>query len=100
MPVQEYGATPDELDKFAQAANEELDTDRKARRLKPFTGKLETWLNPPSSSSPRFLAALKKLSDAGREARVGRGIATSPRLLRPAAPSCRNLDSPVKNEYI
>jgi hypothetical protein len=39
--VQEYGATPDELDKFAQAANQELDTDRKARRLKPFTGTLK-----------------------------------------------------------
>ena len=39
--VQEYGATPDELDHFAQAANQELDADRKARRLKPFTGTLE-----------------------------------------------------------
>jgi hypothetical protein len=39
--VQEYGATPDELDKFAQAANQELDADRKGRRLKPFTGTLK-----------------------------------------------------------
>jgi hypothetical protein len=38
--VQEYGATPEELDAFAQKANQELDADRKARRLKPFTGKL------------------------------------------------------------
>ena len=39
--VQEYGATPDELDRFAQAANRELDADRKGRRLKPFTGTLK-----------------------------------------------------------
>ena len=39
--VQEYGATPGELDKFAHAANQELDADRKARRLKPFTGTLK-----------------------------------------------------------
>ena len=37
----EYGASPDELDKFAEAANKELDSDRKARRLKPFTGTLK-----------------------------------------------------------
>jgi hypothetical protein len=37
---QEYGATADQLDKFAQAANQELDADRKGRRLKAFTGKL------------------------------------------------------------
>ena len=35
--VQEYDATPDRLDSFVEAANEELDADRKARRLKPFT---------------------------------------------------------------
>jgi len=39
--VQEYDATPDELDRFAQAANRELNGDRKARRLKPFTGTLK-----------------------------------------------------------
>jgi hypothetical protein len=39
--VVEYDATPDELDKFAQAANQELDADRKGRRLKPFTGTLK-----------------------------------------------------------
>jgi hypothetical protein len=39
--AQEYGATPDQLDKFAEAANRELDADRKARRLKPFTGTLK-----------------------------------------------------------
>ena len=39
--AQEYDATPDELDKFAQAANQELEADRKARRLKPFTGTLK-----------------------------------------------------------
>ena len=39
--AQEYGATPQELDEFAQKANQELDADRKARRLKPFTGKLK-----------------------------------------------------------
>jgi hypothetical protein len=38
---QEYGATPEELDDFAQKANEELDADRRAGRLKPFTGKLK-----------------------------------------------------------
>jgi hypothetical protein len=37
----EYGATQKQLDKFAQKANRELDADRKARRLKPFTGKLK-----------------------------------------------------------
>ena len=36
--VQEYGATPEELDRFVQKANRELDADRKARRLKQFTG--------------------------------------------------------------
>jgi hypothetical protein len=38
---QEYGATPEELDEFVQKANQELDADRKARRFKPFTGKLK-----------------------------------------------------------
>jgi len=37
----EYGATPDELEEFVQKANKELDGDRKAGRLKPFTGKLK-----------------------------------------------------------
>jgi hypothetical protein len=37
----EYGATPNALDEFVQKANKELDGDRKARRLKPFTGKLK-----------------------------------------------------------
>jgi hypothetical protein len=39
--VQEYGATPEQLDRFANAANRELDADRKARRLKPSTGTLK-----------------------------------------------------------
>lgn len=39
--TQEYGATPEELDEFARKANAELDADRKARRLKPFTGRLK-----------------------------------------------------------
>jgi len=39
--VQEYNTTPEELDEFAQAANQELDADRKAGRLKPFTGTLK-----------------------------------------------------------
>ncbi len=39
--TQEYGATAEELDEFAEKANRELDADRKARRLKPFTGKLK-----------------------------------------------------------
>ena len=38
---QEYGATREDLDKFAQAVNRELDSDRKGRRLKPFTGTLK-----------------------------------------------------------
>ena len=39
--AQEYGATPEELEEFVQKASRELDADRKARRLKPFTGKLK-----------------------------------------------------------
>ena len=38
--TQEYGATPEELDRFVQNANRELDADRKAGRLKRFSGKL------------------------------------------------------------
>jgi len=37
----EYGAMPEQLDAFAQKVSQELDTERKARRLKPFTGKLK-----------------------------------------------------------
>jgi hypothetical protein len=37
----EYGVTGEKLDKFAVRANKELDTDGKAGRLKPFTGKLK-----------------------------------------------------------
>jgi len=33
----EYGATTEELDRFVQKAGQELDADRKAGRLKPFT---------------------------------------------------------------
>jgi hypothetical protein len=36
----EYGATSGALDRFAEKVNKELDADRKAGRLKPFTGKL------------------------------------------------------------
>jgi hypothetical protein len=39
--VLEYAATPEQLDRFVQAANQELDADRKSRRLKPFTGTLK-----------------------------------------------------------
>jgi hypothetical protein len=39
--TQEYGATSEELDEFARKVGRELDADRKARRLKPFTGKLK-----------------------------------------------------------
>jgi hypothetical protein len=39
--AQEYGATPEELDEFVRKANQELDADRKGRRLKPFNGKLK-----------------------------------------------------------
>ena len=38
---QEYGVTADELDQFVEKAAQELTADRKARRLKPFTGKLK-----------------------------------------------------------
>jgi hypothetical protein len=38
--TQEYGATSEELDRFVQKANQELDGDRKAGRLKKFSGKL------------------------------------------------------------
>ncbi len=38
--TQEYGATPEELDRFVRKANQELDADRKAGRLKRFNGKL------------------------------------------------------------
>jgi len=37
----EYGVTGEELDSFAELVNKELDADRKAGRLKPFTGKLK-----------------------------------------------------------
>jgi hypothetical protein len=37
----EYGVTREVLDRFAEKANQELDADRKAGRLKPFTGKLK-----------------------------------------------------------
>jgi hypothetical protein len=39
--VQEYGATTEELDEFVHRANQELDQDRKAGRLKLFSGKLK-----------------------------------------------------------
>jgi hypothetical protein len=39
--TQEYGASAEELDKFVQTANKELDVDRKAGRLAPFLGKLK-----------------------------------------------------------
>jgi hypothetical protein len=39
--TREYGVTSEELDAFVQKANKELDADRKARRLKLFTGKLK-----------------------------------------------------------
>lgn len=37
----EYGVTGEVLDRFAEKVNQELDADRKAGRLKPFTGKLK-----------------------------------------------------------
>jgi len=37
----EYGVTPEELDEFVHKIGKELAADRKARRLKPFTGKLK-----------------------------------------------------------
>jgi hypothetical protein len=37
----EYGASGEELDKFATRVNKELDADSKAGKLKPFTGKLK-----------------------------------------------------------
>ena len=36
----EYGVTGQALDQFAERVNRELDEDKKAGRLKPFTGKL------------------------------------------------------------
>ena len=36
----EYGVTGTHLDQFAEKVNKELNADRKADRLKPFTGKL------------------------------------------------------------
>jgi antitoxin (DNA-binding transcriptional repressor) of toxin-antitoxin stability system len=38
---QEYGASGEELDRFAARANKELDANCKSGRLKPFTGKLK-----------------------------------------------------------
>ena len=38
--AQEYAVTPEELDHFVQKAGRELDADRKAGRLKKFSGKL------------------------------------------------------------
>jgi hypothetical protein len=37
----EYGATPEELDRFTQRAGRELDADRKAGRLRVFKSKLK-----------------------------------------------------------
>jgi hypothetical protein len=37
----EYGVTGEQLDRFAERINKELDAERKAGRLKPFTGKLK-----------------------------------------------------------
>jgi hypothetical protein len=37
----EYGVTSGQLDRFAERMNKELDAERKAGRLKPFTGKLK-----------------------------------------------------------
>jgi hypothetical protein len=37
----EYDVIPSQLDNFTDAINRELDEDRKARRLKPFTGSLK-----------------------------------------------------------
>jgi len=37
----EYGVTGGQLDRFAERINQELDAERKAGRLKPFTGKLK-----------------------------------------------------------
>ena len=37
----EYGVTTEDLDAFVHKAGQELDADRKARRLQPFTGKLK-----------------------------------------------------------
>jgi hypothetical protein len=37
----EYGATGEQLDRFAGRANRELNAERKAGRIKPFTGKLK-----------------------------------------------------------
>jgi len=39
--AQEYGVTGEQLDNFVDATNRELDADRKARRLKAFTGTLK-----------------------------------------------------------
>ncbi len=37
----EYGVTGEQLERFTQRVNQELDTERKAGRLKPFPGKLK-----------------------------------------------------------
>ncbi len=37
----EYGVTGEQLDRFADKINKELDAERKAGKLKPFTGKLK-----------------------------------------------------------
>jgi hypothetical protein len=39
--LQEYGVTGEQLDRFAERMNKELDAECKAGRLKPFTGKLK-----------------------------------------------------------
>jgi hypothetical protein len=41
----EYGVNREELDAFVENANQELDADRKARRLIPFTGKVQSGSN-------------------------------------------------------
>jgi hypothetical protein len=37
----EYGVSGEELQTFSKKINQELDADKKAARLKPFTGKLK-----------------------------------------------------------
>ena len=39
--LQEYGVTGEQLDRFAERINKDLDAEHKTGRIKPFTGKLK-----------------------------------------------------------
>jgi len=91
----EYGRDgPEQLEVFAQKVNQELDTDRKARRPQAVHGKAENVAKPAVPAQLAFfLAAVEDLSDAD-VARAERGVASPTRLFRQAASPFRK--SPIR----